>query len=153
MAFTHGVFFLLCGITGVFGICPSGWDQYESKCYKYEAGPDTFDAAELECTDLVDEAHLVSISNASEYTFVLSLISAAVGKMSTNTWIGLLDPTTVGPYVWTDQTNFAFMNFAPGQPSGPRGTEDCVYIEGSNDLWYDNDCTVQNSFVCEGPLL
>ncbi|XP_072771752.1 snaclec 3-like [Nerophis lumbriciformis] len=152
MAFSLGVFFLLCGISGVFGNCPSDWKEYESRCYMYEVNPNNFDAAEQFCSSALTGAHLVSISSEEEQRSVADLIFEKAGVKTTHTWIGLRESVPGGSFAWTDgATNLVYAKFADRQPSGPRGTEDCAYIEGTNEEWYDNDCKVMNPFVCEGP--
>ncbi|XP_061886157.1 snaclec salmorin subunit A-like [Entelurus aequoreus] len=153
MASCLGVFFLLCGISGVFGACPPDWEEEQDRCYMYKVGPNTFDGAEQVCIAALTGAHLVAINNVAEQTFVAAFIKEVAGDASTHTWIGLHDSETDGSFAWTNVgTILVYENFASGQPSGPKGIEDCVYIDGSNDQWYDNDCNVMNPFVCEGPV-
>ncbi|RUS85260.1 hypothetical protein EGW08_006961 [Elysia chlorotica] len=60
-------------------------------------------------------------------------------------WIGLHDKKQETKFVWEDNSNLEWQNFAPG--SGPgnywlaRSIEDCVAMDpGDQGLWYDYQC-------------
>jgi len=106
-----------------------------------------YPAAATACTAIAN-AHLVSIADATEATFVDAITAA------TRTWIGLDDITTEGSYVWQTGEQFAFSAFdtAAGEPTGlAAADQDCIYLR-QNDLWTDDPCTTgfnQKGFLCE----
>ncbi len=88
--------------------------------------------------------HLVSISDASEETFVSGL------GLGTNTpWMGGGD-SVVAPsvYTWYDGTTFQYTDWALGKPDH-AGTETCLYMH-ADGTWDDHDCAATlPGFICE----
>nr|XP_061839305.1 lectin BRA-3-like [Nerophis lumbriciformis] len=145
MAFSLRVFFLLCGIGGVFGVCPVGWTLFEPNCYIYQNVSKSFGDAETACTALDPEAYLVSISSDAENTEVKDLIT------STDPWIGLNDTATEGTFVWTVPPNYSLLYVPEGLPEIPDEVEDCVYIKQTDGRWHAADCTMLKPYVCKRP--
>nr|XP_061839307.1 lectin BRA-3-like [Nerophis lumbriciformis]XP_061839308.1 lectin BRA-3-like [Nerophis lumbriciformis]XP_061839309.1 lectin BRA-3-like [Nerophis lumbriciformis]XP_061839310.1 lectin BRA-3-like [Nerophis lumbriciformis]XP_061839311.1 lectin BRA-3-like [Nerophis lumbriciformis] len=146
MAFSHRVFFLLCGIGGVFGGCPNLWTQFGPNCYIYQNVLKSFEDAETACIALDPAAYLVSISTDDENTEVTNLITSA------DPWIGLNDIATDGTFVWTDgSTLYPLLPFADTLPQFPNGKKDCVYIAQTDGKWYADDCTKPKPYVCKRP--
>merc|ERR1711915_897161 len=134
--------------------CPSGWSEFQGKCYKYFPEQITWFDARDNCLAL--EADLASIYSQEENNFVSGL---AEGKIA---WLGgyryqvcPLDPysysytTTSTPnnpngpggpissnpacqcygcgFLWTDGTPMNYnATFAPGQPDNKDGSEFCL---------------------------
>nr|XP_061839314.1 lectin BRA-3-like [Nerophis lumbriciformis] len=146
MAFSHRVFFLLCGIGGVFGVCPAGWTLFEKNCYIYQNVLKSFDDVETACVALDPAAHLVSISTPAENTIVKDLIAAA------DPWIALNDIATDGTFVWTvGPTTYPLISAANGLPQFPNGKNDYVYIAQTDGKWYADDSTKLRPYVCKRP--
>ncbi|XP_061884775.1 alpha-N-acetylgalactosamine-specific lectin-like [Entelurus aequoreus] len=143
MAFSLRVFILLCGIGGVFGVCPGGWTLFESNCYIYQNELKSFEDAEATCTALDPEAYLVSIDRVEANTEVKNLITG------TDPWIGLSDIATEGTFVWTVPLTPAIQNFADGQPDSTIDNEDCVYIAQTDGKWHAADCNLLKPYVCK----
>ncbi|XP_061828609.1 ladderlectin-like isoform X1 [Nerophis lumbriciformis] len=157
MAFSLGVFFLLCGISGLMsspqrsssgksGYCPKDWTQLNDRCYIYLDYPSTFAAAERTCKIL--HANLVSIRSRTENAVVLQLIRNANDGDLIDTWTGLHDTIEEDDFIWTDGTEFDFEDFADGEPNSLGGNEDCVDIEGDDGQWHDNECSDESPFIC-----
>ena len=102
-------------------------------------------AAEMECETWGGQTglgHLVSIGDANEETFVMSLMSGAA-------WIGGGDtPQTPGMWKWYDGTPFTYTHWAPNEPNSPA-TETCIYMH-ADGTWDDHVCTATwPAYICE----
>ncbi|XP_061825986.1 snaclec B1-like [Nerophis lumbriciformis] len=97
MVLAVGVFFLLCGISGLFTEarpwghlhkydlkCPEGWTQLEDHCYIFQAENRTYADAESTCNLL--GGHLASIHSELENELVIELVREACADYA---WIGL----------------------------------------------------------------
>ena len=65
-------------------------------------------------------------------------------------FIGAGDFFQQGNYMWHDFTPVDpnLTNWAPNEPNGINGGEDCICIMG-NGLWNDIPCTLKSYFICE----
>ena len=93
--------------------------------------------------------HLVTITSASENTFVDNL----VGNHNFKLWIGLSDEITEGTYQWVTGEPLAYTNWITGQPY--YGTdEDYAEFLSSNGKWNDtvNDNQYITGYVIDIPL-
>ncbi|XP_066580076.1 C-type mannose receptor 2-like [Amia ocellicauda] len=84
---------------------------------------------------------LVSVRNQSENEEVMK---AANGQ---NMWIGLFRD----PWKWSDQRNFSFCNWNPGEPNNYGGNENCgtVYLwMAVSGTWGDIPCSWSLPFFC-----
>ncbi|XP_061138464.1 snaclec purpureotin subunit beta-like [Syngnathus typhle] len=155
MAFALRLTFLLCGISGLLtGVwsfpkfrstgndCPKGWTQLDCNCYIYQYDERTFGDAESVCNIL--GGNLVSIHNALENAFVLELIRA--GGNNDFAWIGLTDAIEEDDFMWTDGSEQDFLNFDDYAESS--AASNCVAINENDGLWYDEDCTDDEPYVC-----
>ncbi|XP_057691725.1 lithostathine-1-beta-like [Corythoichthys intestinalis] len=156
MAFTHGLFFLLCTIsalmTGVSSIrkppkidnnCPKGWTRLDCHCYIYEENPRLFADAEAVCNIL--GGNLVSIESALENAFVHEMFRA--GRASENAlWIGLHDAIENQTFLWMDGTDFDFINWDASDPDTSAG--DCVTMVESDGEWEVASCSDSNPYIC-----
>ncbi|XP_061758510.1 alpha-N-acetylgalactosamine-specific lectin-like isoform X2 [Nerophis ophidion] len=115
-----GVFFLLCGISGLFtearpwGLlhnynlrCPKGWTQLEDQCYIFQNINKTYAEAENICN--VFGGHLASIHSRLENSLVIELVQEASADYA---WIGLYGAFKDGSFLWTDGSEVDFADFA-----------------------------------------
>ena len=131
------------------------WKQFRNSCYMYLYwDPQSWWMARQTCRRW--GADLVCISSKAENDFVTDMTD---GKEA---WIGLrdvwprADQYNPNPYesgadkwIWTDESQYRYTNWAPGQPSG---LQDCVQINwGGKGKWDDQDYWAKNPFVCEKP--
>ena len=100
--------------------------------------------AEAHCVKI--GGHLVSIDSREEQNFILRLFKESVG---TKGWIGLNDRNQESLYEWTDGTTVEYEYWNSGQPDDAAAGQDCAALTKSNGRWYDENCVIQNSFVCE----
>nr|XP_061786716.1 dromaiocalcin-2-like [Nerophis lumbriciformis] len=87
MAFSLRVFFLLCGISGVFGCLP-GWKPCNRECYIFEPNQVSYQDAKDNCTKTIG-ARLVTISTTARHNCVLNEIKNANANAIVDTWIDL----------------------------------------------------------------
>jgi cysteine-rich repeat protein len=85
-------------------------------------------------------AHLVSINDAAEQSFVARL---APGEF----WIGARDDELDGSFTWTDGDLATYSAFAPGEPDHDAGAQ-CLLM-GIDEGWHDRPCADANAYVCE----
>ncbi|XP_072768621.1 perlucin-like protein [Nerophis lumbriciformis] len=126
MAFSLRVFFLVCGISGVFGCLP-GWKPSNSECYIFEPIPVSHQDAKRNCETL--GAQLVTIIDPAKVDFVVDLIKNATANASNpvDTWIDL-NSQVCGSSV------------------------ECAYIEFPDGACNTAKCDVNKPYVCVKPM-
>ena len=101
----------------------------------------TWHQAKQDCE--LNGGHLVTISDAGEDNFVLSLISSG------SYWIGLTDEAQEGIFRWITNEPLAYMNWCPGEPSNSNN-EDYGEINGcSFGKWNDQNITSVRKYILE----
>ncbi|MFZ5890493.1 MAG: lectin-like protein [Myxococcota bacterium] len=98
----------------------------------------TWQEAEVACESR--RAHLVTITDAAEQSFVASL---AAGDF----WIGARDDELDGSFTWSTGEPATYSAFAPGEPDHNGGAQ-CL-IMGIDEGWHDRPCNDANAYVCE----
>ncbi|XP_030835428.1 low-density lipoprotein receptor-related protein 2-like [Strongylocentrotus purpuratus] len=145
---------------------------FQGSCYSlFRLSEDiTWKDAEEEC--LAKQAHLVSIRDIDEMTFLHFMISTAEGnETKTETYIGLGNRQKYGVFRWTDGTPMSYTAWAKqsdvdttdptdSQPDG-ASLEACVMlvlnpdslVALNFDLWHDVACAAKETsqFICERP--
>ncbi|TNN35676.1 Lymphocyte antigen 75 [Liparis tanakae] len=83
---------------------------------------------------------LASARSRSENTQISSLLSNTA-------WIGLRRATWA---YWSDRTPSSFSNWNQDQPN-IRGAavDSCAAVDTGTGLWWDVDCHLENTFVCQ----
>lgn len=87
-------------------------------------------------------AHLVTLSNASERSFVRTIARGST------VWIGLDDRASEGTFRWVNGEPLDEVAWSAGEPNNSGGDEDCTQAL-PNDQWNDLACTALLPFVCE----
>ncbi|XP_075711551.1 hepatic lectin-like [Rhinoderma darwinii] len=128
------------------GICESGWQLFETKCYFFSNTFSNWHKARTQC--VFKSADLLVIDNENEQKF----ISGKTGN--TPYWIGLNDIEEEGNWTWVDKTDYksSYKYWMPNEPSNNGAEEDCaqVWKEGK---WNDKSCRDSNSYaICEKKL-
>uniref|UniRef100_A0A669CM10 C-type lectin domain-containing protein n=1 Tax=Oreochromis niloticus TaxID=8128 RepID=A0A669CM10_ORENI len=90
--------------------------------------------------------HLASFHSTAEYTFIRGLTHTAAGSYK-EAWVGGRKNETV--WMWSDGSQFDFINWASGEPNNSGGGEDCMMINhGERDYVNDKKCNTNIPFVC-----
>ncbi|XP_018538385.1 galactose-specific lectin nattectin [Lates calcarifer] len=125
--------------------CPSGWTEFCSRCYKFQAAEKDWADAEKTCTFL--GGNLASIPNEKVYRFLRELVFEAVNSHK-RTWVGGYDAVKEGVWLWSDGNIFDFNLWHQGEPNN-LGGEHCMEINlGGNDFINDQNCRDQKPFIC-----
>ena len=105
--------------------CPSGWREFNGKCYKFVDESTTWDKALRECQSL--EGTLASIPNNATNEFLLSIATkdCMVGGLK----------STDGTWTWTDGSTWSFTNWAPGEPSNVSNQRWLWMFGPNNEEW------------------
>lgn len=94
----------------------------------------TWADAEAEAVTLGAGAHLATIGDATENTWVADMFSVHTFEA----WIGLNDVAAEGTFVWASGSPAAYRNWWPGQPNDGGGGEDHVLMSlGGEARWDD----------------
>ena len=93
---------------------------------------------------------LVSITSKREEEKVKELLSHIVGNVYF--WSGLNDIGKEGKYVWSDGSDYSYINWAEGDPNNFNNNEDCMLLETSM-RWYDYGCEKQEYFICKNEIV
>ncbi|KAJ8024376.1 P-selectin [Holothuria leucospilota] len=107
------------------------WTEWRGNEYKLTSSKQYADSSSQVCEN--DAAHLVSIENHEENSFVQKIVSYC--DPNKQIWIGLNDVASPGDWRWTDGTTVSFTNWASSQPNNGI-LEKYVYMK-DNGNWYD----------------
>ncbi|XP_067440571.1 CD209 antigen-like protein E [Thunnus thynnus] len=123
--------------------CPQDWLMFGSSCYYISSQGRTWDDSRRYC--LQRDADLVIINSRQEQAFLTGFTMAA--------WVGMTDRVKEGTWIWVDGTpvNKDGLQWAPGQPDGAYGGEDCGDLRTMMDFIGLNDfnCTARARWICE----
>ncbi|XP_039460668.1 L-rhamnose-binding lectin CSL1-like isoform X3 [Oreochromis aureus] len=124
--------------------CPPGWTWFGGRCFIFNSSQKNWTDAESSCETL--GGHLASFHNTAEYTFIRELTHTAAGSYK-EAWVGGRKNETV--WMWSDGSQFDFINWASGEPNNYGGGEDCMEINhGERDYVNDKKCNTNIPFVC-----
>ncbi|XP_049428017.1 CD209 antigen-like protein E isoform X2 [Epinephelus fuscoguttatus] len=124
--------------------CPEGWLMFGSSCYYISSQRGrSWDDSRQDC--MQRGADLVIINSRQEQAFLTGFTAAA--------WVGMTDREKEGTWIWVDGTpvDKDGLNWAPGQPDGAFGGEDCGDIRTMTDFIGLNDfnCSARSQWICE----
>ncbi|XP_048020755.1 ladderlectin-like [Megalobrama amblycephala] len=123
--------------------CPFGWKNFGVRCYKYFSQSADWITAEKSCQSL--GANLASVHHKLENDFLLSLLPSS----STRSFIGANDGIKDGQWLWSDGSEYDFTNWCSNEPNNQNGPENCLEINYSSNLcWNDKTCSHQLSYIC-----
>jgi lectin-like protein len=88
--------------------------------------------------------HLVTIANAAENDFVVSVVGPEA------VWLGMTDAVTEGTFQWITGEPLTFTNWSPGEPNN-LGDEDCgdMHQRFAPGDWNDYGCSLTRYYVIE----
>ncbi|MCI4377084.1 hypothetical protein PGIGA_G00199540 [Pangasianodon gigas] len=125
--------------------CPSGWVQYDGRCFIYQATKLIWASAEKHCLSL--GGHLISIHSENDYRLAKSIIRT-YDHGENPTWIGLSSCQQKDKFFWSDGTKLTFTKWNPKEPNRLLG-ECCVQMNyGKTKDWNDINCKKKFPFVC-----
>ncbi|GLD50597.1 galactose-specific lectin nattectin-like protein [Lates japonicus] len=135
---------------------PSGWTEFCSRCYKYQAAEkDWADAEQSHKRTWVggcmqqENLHFPFGGNLPipKCMFLRELVFEAANSHK-RTWVGGYDAVKEGVWLWSDGNIFDFNLWHQGEPNN-LGGEHCMEINlGGNDFINDRSCQQQKTFVC-----
>ncbi|KAK6291659.1 hypothetical protein J4Q44_G00374440 [Coregonus suidteri] len=132
-------------------LCPRGWTDYGSRCFKFVKTARTWPEAERHCNSL--GANLASLHSSEEAQFLQGLVFSKTGSF-TPTWIGGMEDfrELVGEdrlWIWSDGANFDYQNWNQGEPNDNGGREQCIVMNfGGEQGWNDLECGNVLPSVC-----
>ncbi|XP_067218885.1 ladderlectin-like [Chanodichthys erythropterus] len=123
--------------------CPFGWTNFGVRCYKYFSDPADWITAERNCLSL--DANLASVHHKLENEFLQSLLPSS----STRSWIGAHDGIIDGQWLWSDGSEYDFTNWCSKEPNNEKGPENCLELNFSTNLcWNDKACSEKFGYIC-----
>ncbi|XP_077379869.1 CD209 antigen-like protein A [Festucalex cinctus] len=124
-------------------VCPQGWLHFSFSCYYISLQRKSWDNSRQDC--LQRDADLVIINSRQEQAFLTGFTKMA--------WIGMSDRDQEGIWIWVNGTpvNKDRLEWAPGQPDGAFGGEDCGDIRTMMNFigLNDSNCSVRSQWICE----
>lgn len=141
--------------------CPPLWTKLGGGCYRYFGFPRPMRIAERVCAQFTScsdagttaVAHLASIANGAENTFLYNLIESVAPELPpAPVWIGLNDIVREGMFTWPDGTQYVYKNWERGHPTG-SGNADCAAMPGERPGagWINIPCNEEFSYICKMP--
>ena len=114
--------------------------------------------ADTECKNIT--AHLVKIESEEENDFLLdNYLNLPEDQLNIEAWIGLNDREEEGKFVWADNSEANYTNWADEQPNDEH-EQDCGEIangqfwpggEQQVGVWNDFQCETEMMYICEKP--
>ncbi|XP_071486379.1 C-type lectin domain family 19 member A-like [Diadema antillarum] len=142
--------------------CPVLWHLFDGNCYRYFGKRVTWAEAETSCKHHFTTngmAHLISLNTEDENRFAYELYHSSVGDTPDyGFWTGLHQNEADGPWIYTDDSEYDYENWLPGEPNNNyynEQAEDCVHVwrRNANDDnirgWNDVYCQEVMPFICE----
>jgi len=125
--------------------CGTGGTQVGTKCFTFNAGPQTWLAALTTC--VAAGGSLAKIESAAEQTAAFALTGGV------NTWIGLNDIGTEGTFTWADDAALGgYTNWNAGEPDSTAANpqpQHCVNMRAADGFWNDVSCGSARAFICQ----
>ncbi|KAK2862823.1 hypothetical protein Q5P01_002356 [Channa striata] len=125
--------------------CPSGWTDFNGRCFLYVATKMTWADAERNC--LSRGGNLASVHSVDEYQFIQTMIRNLTGSYPV-TWLGGTDAQQEGSWFWSDGTAFEFTYWSQEQPDNHRSAHCMLMNFGDERKFDDQPCSYTREFVC-----
>jgi gliding motility-associated-like protein len=113
-----------------------------SPCSMYFYNPQSLTGSAAQSFAQSLGANLISIQSAAENLCITNSLNAkGFGGII---WIGFNDEAQEGNFIWYDQSQIVYTNWASSEPNNAGGDEDCtqIYPDGR---WNDLPCNIGNS--------
>ncbi|XP_041808617.1 ladderlectin-like [Chelmon rostratus] len=124
-----------------FNFRPVGWLSHNSRCYKFVNSPLSWYKAEEHYNSL--GAHLASVTNPREYTFLQQITQTAGQSVA---WLGGFN--LQGQWMWIDREGFCYPNW---QILSSTSSFPCIYLSSttkSTSGWRNIQCGTAYRFIC-----
>ena len=92
----------------VEAICPVGWTQHDTDCYKFGLAAVTWPVCQSTCSSL--NAMMLCVTDATTNAWLWTAIGGA------NTWIGLSSIGHTNNFTWVTGCSSTYFNWYPGNP-------------------------------------
>ncbi|KAM7366615.1 hypothetical protein PAMP_016038 [Pampus punctatissimus] len=124
--------------------CPSGWDKYNGRCFRYIPRSMSWAQAEKNCQSM--GANLASVHSADEYHHLQKIIVTFTHSYG-ETWIGGSDAEQESVWLWSDGSPFNYRHC--GGFDNYNGRQHCLQMNyGANNCWDDQMCDVYLPSIC-----
>ena len=128
----------VCQLPAGVGYCDEGWTYsgHTGFCYRFMAVSAGVRDAEQKCVD--DGAHLASIHDDEENSFVglLATTNFDVIHDDSGVWIGLVNDNDASKWVWTDGTPVNYTHWASDNPDNMKNTGVYIFPDGVTNCPY-----------------
>lgn len=153
----------VCQIPAGVGYCDESWaySQHTNFCYRFMAISAGTKSAEEKCVE--NGAHLVSIHDDEENSFVgtLASMNLATTRDNSGVWIGLVNDADPSYWTWTDGTAVNYTHWADHSPDNTINTGAAIYPDlvtncessACHLYWADSSQPTANlrGFICKKP--
>ncbi|CAH1239537.1 COLEC11 [Branchiostoma lanceolatum] len=128
--------------------CPSGYVQFEDRCFSFSTDIKNYTEAMSACQ--AAGGHLALPKDQATNVFLVNQLTRYPASAS-SAWFGLTDQVREGTFVWEDGTPLTgWSNWSPGQPDDSGSAEDCAEWEAVYGYkWNDEPCSRSQYYVCE----
>ncbi|XP_035661638.1 CD209 antigen-like protein C [Branchiostoma floridae] len=131
--------------------CPSGYVQFQNRCFNFSTESKNYNDARLSCK--AAGGHLAMPKDNATNAFLVEQINVMYPNGSSGSvWFGLADREEEGSFVWEDGTPLGtgWNNWNQGEPNNQHSREDCVEWRAKYGYkWNDVRCFTVHKYVCE----
>ncbi|XP_030640057.1 lectin-like [Chanos chanos] len=124
------------------------WYKVGTYCVMYFNELLNFTDAEFHCRNAAPGGHLASVHSSPDNND-LNCIVLKYNKKSPRIWLGGFEFFNSGKWVWTDDSNWDFQAWVPGEPNNQHNKEDCLEMNWKEKgKWNDDWCPTKKNFLC-----
>ncbi|XP_062596888.1 C-type lectin domain family 17, member A-like isoform X2 [Saccostrea cucullata] len=125
--------------------CPTGWKNFQDKCYFLSHTLETWTGASIICQSY--HSKLAEPNTHSEIGYLSSEVSSvSAGEF----WVGITDIIAENQWIYDSSlTPIEITNWGPNEPDGQQG-ENCVIMSAwFHGKYADVECHTKRKFICE----
>ncbi|XP_078497493.1 lectin-like [Lissotriton helveticus] len=129
--------------------CAPGWFCHFNNYYKFIPTAMSWIDAEFYCQKLSPSAHLASIHSEGEND-IIKEITFKITNSYPVIWVGGSDCYKDRSFMWTDGSQWDYLNWRSGEPNNNGGREACLNFNFATEgLWNDEHCEQKFPFLCK----